>query len=158
MLGLPRRAGGEPVLPAHVLGMLLARRLHIDKAMLQNWREHYAQLVREQGIAANTHSSVPPWPEQAQEHRQGAPRTSPWPLPRHAGACEIGNCGSLRRQGHERPRTRDADSDAEDPRRVMDDGSGHLGQTGRNDSRTFANRLPQGTNRSRATRCRLCPP
>ena len=31
----------------------LSKRLHIDKAMLQTWRQHFAQLVREQGIAAN---------------------------------------------------------------------------------------------------------
>jgi hypothetical protein len=31
----------------------LSKRLHIDKALLQTWREHFAQLVREQGIAAN---------------------------------------------------------------------------------------------------------
>ncbi len=29
------------------------QRLHIDKAMLRAWREHFAQLMREQGIAAN---------------------------------------------------------------------------------------------------------
>jgi MobA/VirD2-like, nuclease domain len=29
------------------------RRLHIDKAMLRSWREDFAQLMREQGIAAN---------------------------------------------------------------------------------------------------------
>jgi hypothetical protein len=29
------------------------RRLHIDKAMLREWREDFAQLMREQGIAAN---------------------------------------------------------------------------------------------------------
>jgi len=28
-------------------------RLHIDKAMLREWREDFAQLMREQGIAAN---------------------------------------------------------------------------------------------------------
>jgi hypothetical protein len=31
----------------------LTKRLHIDKGMLQDWREHFAQLMREQGIAAN---------------------------------------------------------------------------------------------------------
>jgi hypothetical protein len=31
----------------------LSRRPHIDKAMLQTWREHFAQLMRDQGIAAN---------------------------------------------------------------------------------------------------------
>lgn len=31
----------------------LSKRLRIDKAMLQTWREHFAQLMREQGIAAN---------------------------------------------------------------------------------------------------------
>lgn len=31
----------------------LSKRLHIDKAMLQTWREHFAHLMREQGIAAN---------------------------------------------------------------------------------------------------------
>ncbi len=29
------------------------RRLHIDKAMLREWREDFAQMMREQGIAAN---------------------------------------------------------------------------------------------------------
>lgn len=29
------------------------QRLHIDKAMLRTWREDFAQLMREQGIAAN---------------------------------------------------------------------------------------------------------
>jgi len=29
------------------------RRLHIDKAMLRDWREQFAQLMRDQGIAAN---------------------------------------------------------------------------------------------------------
>jgi hypothetical protein len=29
------------------------QRLHIDKAMLRSWREDFAQLMREQGIAAN---------------------------------------------------------------------------------------------------------
>ena len=29
------------------------RRLHIDKAMLREWREHFAQLMRDQGVAAN---------------------------------------------------------------------------------------------------------
>jgi relaxase-like protein len=29
------------------------QRLHINKAMLRAWREHFAQLMREQGIAAN---------------------------------------------------------------------------------------------------------
>ena len=29
------------------------RRLHIDKAMLRSWREDFAQLMREQGVAAN---------------------------------------------------------------------------------------------------------
>jgi hypothetical protein len=29
------------------------RRLHIDKQLLRDWREHFAQLMREQGIAAN---------------------------------------------------------------------------------------------------------
>jgi type IV secretory pathway VirD2 relaxase len=31
----------------------LSKRLRIDKARLQTWREHFAQLMREQGIAAN---------------------------------------------------------------------------------------------------------
>jgi hypothetical protein len=31
----------------------LTKRLHIGKAMLQTWREHFAQLMRDQGIAAN---------------------------------------------------------------------------------------------------------
>ncbi len=31
----------------------LGRRLHIDKQLLRNWREDFAQLIREQGIAAN---------------------------------------------------------------------------------------------------------
>jgi hypothetical protein len=31
----------------------LGRRLHIDKQLLRNWREDFAQLMREQGIAAN---------------------------------------------------------------------------------------------------------
>lgn len=29
------------------------RRLHIDKATLRDWREHFAQLMRDQGVAAN---------------------------------------------------------------------------------------------------------
>jgi hypothetical protein len=29
------------------------RRLHINKAMLRDWRDHFAQLMRDQGIAAN---------------------------------------------------------------------------------------------------------
>ena len=29
------------------------RRLHIDKETLRHWREHFAHLMREQGIAAN---------------------------------------------------------------------------------------------------------
>lgn len=32
------------------------RRLHIDKAMLRQWRQDFAQLMREQGIAANATS------------------------------------------------------------------------------------------------------
>ncbi|HUA22741.1 MAG TPA: relaxase/mobilization nuclease domain-containing protein [Steroidobacteraceae bacterium] len=32
------------------------RRLHIDKAMLRDWREDFARLMREQGIAANATS------------------------------------------------------------------------------------------------------
>jgi hypothetical protein len=32
----------------------LGKRLHIDKAMLHEWQEHFAQLMRAQGIAANT--------------------------------------------------------------------------------------------------------
>jgi hypothetical protein len=31
----------------------LGRRLHIDKQRLRDWREDFAQLMREQGIAAN---------------------------------------------------------------------------------------------------------
>ena len=31
----------------------LGRRLRIDKQLLRDWREHFAQLMREQGIAAN---------------------------------------------------------------------------------------------------------
>jgi hypothetical protein len=31
----------------------LGQRLHIDKQLLRDWREHFAQLMREQGIAAN---------------------------------------------------------------------------------------------------------
>lgn len=31
-------------------------RLHIDKAMLREWREDFARLMREQGIAANATS------------------------------------------------------------------------------------------------------
>jgi len=31
----------------------LGRRLHIDKQLLRDWREDFAQLMREQGIAAN---------------------------------------------------------------------------------------------------------
>jgi hypothetical protein len=31
----------------------LGKRLHIDKTMLRTWREDFAQLMREQGIAAN---------------------------------------------------------------------------------------------------------
>jgi hypothetical protein len=34
------------------------RRLHIDKAMLREWREDFARLMREQGIAANATSRV----------------------------------------------------------------------------------------------------
>ena len=34
------------------------RRLHIDKAMLRVWREDFARLLREQGIAANASPSV----------------------------------------------------------------------------------------------------
>src|SRR5215471_13495785 len=29
------------------------QRLHVDKSMLRNWREDFAQMMREQGIAAN---------------------------------------------------------------------------------------------------------
>lgn len=29
------------------------RRLHVDKQMMRQWREHFAQLLREQGVAAN---------------------------------------------------------------------------------------------------------
>jgi hypothetical protein len=29
------------------------RRLHVDKAMLRDWREQFAQLMRNQGVAAN---------------------------------------------------------------------------------------------------------
>ena len=35
----------------------LGRRLHIDKQLLRDWREDFAQLMREQGIAANRHAS-----------------------------------------------------------------------------------------------------
>ena len=31
----------------------LGRRLHIDKQLLRDWREDFARLMREQGIAAN---------------------------------------------------------------------------------------------------------
>ena len=31
----------------------VGRRMHIDKPLLRDWREHFAQLMREQGIAAN---------------------------------------------------------------------------------------------------------
>jgi hypothetical protein len=31
----------------------LGRRLHIDKQLLRDWREDFAQLMREQGIAVN---------------------------------------------------------------------------------------------------------
>ena len=31
----------------------VGRRMHIDKQLLRDWREHFAQLMREQGIAAN---------------------------------------------------------------------------------------------------------
>lgn len=34
------------------------KRLHIDKAMLRNWREDFARMMREQGIAANATSRV----------------------------------------------------------------------------------------------------
>ncbi|MDB6013973.1 MAG: Relaxase/mobilization nuclease family protein [Gammaproteobacteria bacterium] len=34
------------------------RRLHIDKTMLREWREDFARLMREQGIAANASSRV----------------------------------------------------------------------------------------------------
>src|SRR4029077_20079428 len=34
------------------------RRLHIDKATLREWREHFAQLMRDQGVAANATSRV----------------------------------------------------------------------------------------------------
>jgi hypothetical protein len=34
------------------------RRLHIDKAMLREWREDFARLMREQGIAANATARV----------------------------------------------------------------------------------------------------
>ncbi len=35
------------------------RRLHIDKAMLREWREDFARLMREQGIAANATPQLP---------------------------------------------------------------------------------------------------
>ena len=34
------------------------RRLHIDKEMLRHWREDFARMMREQGIAANATSRV----------------------------------------------------------------------------------------------------
>src|ERR1700741_4090766 len=34
------------------------QRLHIDKTMLRSWREDFARLMREQGIAANATPSV----------------------------------------------------------------------------------------------------
>ena len=34
------------------------RRLHIDKAMLREWREDFARMMRDQGIAANATSRV----------------------------------------------------------------------------------------------------
>jgi hypothetical protein len=34
------------------------RRIHIDKAMLRTWREDFARLMREQGIAANASPRV----------------------------------------------------------------------------------------------------
>jgi hypothetical protein len=34
------------------------RRFHIDKEMLRGWREDFARLMREQGIAANANPRV----------------------------------------------------------------------------------------------------
>jgi len=53
------------------------RRLHIDKAMLREWREDFARMMRDQGIAANAtpravrgqgRKGMPPAPYQAQRH------------------------------------------------------------------------------------------
>src|SRR6202034_4273484 len=35
-----------------------SRRLHIDKAMLREWRQDFARMMRDQGIAANATSRV----------------------------------------------------------------------------------------------------
>jgi Relaxase/Mobilisation nuclease domain len=41
-------------------------RLHIDKSMLRAWREDFARMMREQGIAANATPQLYTRPEQAQ--------------------------------------------------------------------------------------------
>ena len=61
------------------------RRLHIDKAMLRDWREQFAQLMRDQGIAQT------PLPVQA----PGAP----WPSRHLAARCSAFGLRSIE-QGH----------------------------------------------------------
>ncbi|MFL6602192.1 MAG: hypothetical protein ACJ8R9_12775 [Steroidobacteraceae bacterium] len=47
----------------------LGRRLHIDKEMLRQWREDFARMMREQGIAANA------TPRVARGHNKGNTRS-----------------------------------------------------------------------------------
>jgi hypothetical protein len=56
------------------------RRLHIDKAMLRNWRAQFAQLMRDQGVAANA------TPRAVRGHSMGKLRPATYQAARHNGS------------------------------------------------------------------------
>ena len=83
------------------------RRLHIDKAMLRGWREDFARLMREQGIAANA------TPRFARGRNKGNTRDAVYRAQQHGGStvvCErftdvakhLGQTGLFRDPAHER--------------------------------------------------------
>jgi hypothetical protein len=67
------------------------RRLHIDKPMLREWREDFAKLMREQGVAANATRGCPR-PEQRPEPRPDLPCAASRCLERASGT-RHGGCG-----------------------------------------------------------------
>jgi len=56
------------------------QRLHVDKARLRQWREDFARMMREPGIAANATPRVAR-PESRQDSRRSLPRAAPLESP-----------------------------------------------------------------------------
>lgn len=107
------------------------RRLHIDKAMLREWRADFARMMRDQGIAANA------TPRTARGRNKGSETKCPLPNPKARNLLRVARegrgCRARACQGPNDPRpgTREAQRDSEGGRGRLGCCRRHFGSSGR---------------------------